>query len=352
MPKPITVLVVDDSALIREMVGSMVASAPDMELVGTASDPYEAREKIKQVNPDVLTLDIEMPKMDGITFLEKIMTLRPMPVIMFSSLTQKGAEATIRALELGAVDYVSKPILSQTPETIGVLTEEILSKIRTAASANLGFYRADPGRQTIIPFNPPAGGTDKIIAIGSSTGGVEALREICIRLPANSPPIVITQHMPEGFTRSLAERLDGLSQICVSEAENHMRLRTGNAYIAPGGKHLKVVKVGSEFVCRIEDSSPVSGHKPSVDVLFTSLAESAGARAVGVILTGMGNDGAAGMKVMRECGAWNIGQNRASCVVYGMPMRAAQLGAVHLELPLASIPAAFLKFCEGKGDAA
>ncbi len=348
--KPITVLIVDDSALIRQMFSEMLSSEPDITVIDTASDPYDAREKIKRLNPDVLTLDIEMPKMDGLSFLEKIMTLRPMPVIMASTLTQKGGEATIRALELGAFDYVSKPISNHTRDTIGALREELVAKVRGAAKSNMAHRSA--GRQMasapiVVPFHPPGGKSRHIIAMGSSTGGVEALREIFLRLPANCPPIVVTQHMPETFTKSFAARLDSLSKVTVSEARNHDRLKEGHAYIAPGGSaHLKVLKIGMDFVCKLEETPPVSSHRPSVDVLFHSVAETVGARAVGVILTGMGKDGADGMKAMRDKGAYNIGQNQATCVVYGMPQMAAKAGATHVELPLADIPAAMLRHCE------
>lgn len=350
MLKPITVLIVDDSALIRQMFREMLGSEPDIEVVDTASDPIDAREKIKRLNPDVLTLDIEMPKMDGLSFLEKIMTLRPMPVIMASSLTQKGADETIRALELGAFDYVSKPVHSQTRDTIGALKDELVAKVRAAAKANMSGrnssrHQAQP--PAIVPFHPHGSASRHIIAMGSSTGGVEALREIFLRLPANSPPIVITQHMPESFTKSFAARLNSLSPVGVSEAANHARLKEGHAYIAPGGNsHLKIVKIGADFVCKLEEGPTVSSHRPSVDVLFHSVAEAVGPRAVGVILTGMGRDGADGLKAMRDRGAYTIGQNQSSCVVYGMPQMAMKAGAVQIELPLAGIPAAMLKYCE------
>lgn len=353
--KPITVLIVDDSALIRQMFKEMLDSEPDIEVVDTASDPLDAREKIKRLNPDVLTLDIEMPKMDGLSFLEKIMTLRPMPVVMASTLTQKGGEATIRALEIGAFDYVSKPLSGQTRDTISALKDELVTKVRAAARANMAgrsTARRVPQAPAIVPFHPPGSHLSgklarHIIAIGSSTGGVEALREIFLRLPANCPPIVITQHMPETFTKSFAARLDSLSQVTVSEAMNHDRLKEGHAYIAPGGNnHLKIVKIGADFVCKLEEGPPVSSHRPSVDVLFHSVAEAVGSRAVGIILTGMGKDGAEGMKAMRDHGAYNIGQNQATCVVYGMPQMAMKAGATHIELPLNDIPAAMLKYCE------
>ena len=352
--KKITVLIVDDSALIREMFAEMLSSAPDIQVLGTASDPYDAREKIKKLNPDVLTLDIEMPKMDGLSFLEKIMALRPMPVIMASTLTQKGADTTIRALEMGAFDTISKPVFQQNRNTLGNLQDELITKVRAAAQASMNSrntLRHSAAAPAVLPFHPPGGKSRHIIAIGSSTGGVEALRDIFVRLPANTPPIVITQHMPESFTKSFAARLDSLSQVTVSEAANHDRLKQGHAYIAPGGNtHLKVMKIGSEFVCKLEEGTTVSSHRPSVDVLFRSVAEAAGARAVGVILTGMGKDGAEGMKAMRDHGAYNIGQNQATCIVYGMPQVAAKLGATHCELALSDIPAAMLRHCEKPAD--
>ena len=354
MTKRITVLIVDDSALIRQMFREMLSSEPDIEVLDTACDPVDAREKIKQLNPDVLTLDIEMPKMDGLSFLEKIMALRPMPVIMASTLTQRGADATLRALEIGAFDYISKPVSNQNRDTIGQLKQDLVAKVRAAAAANITSGMANRSANkhvfatpSVAAFHPPGGKSKHIIAIGSSTGGVEALRELFVRLPANCPPIVITQHMPETFTKSFAARLDSLSEVTVSEAVNHDRLKQGHAYIAPGGAtHLKIVKIGSEFVCRLEEGPPVSSHRPSVDILFHSVSESVGSRAVGVILTGMGKDGAEGLKAMRDHGSYNIGQNQATCVVYGMPQMAMKAGAVDVELPLNDIPAAILKFCE------
>ncbi|MBN8530478.1 MAG: chemotaxis response regulator protein-glutamate methylesterase [Alphaproteobacteria bacterium] len=343
--KRITVLIVDDSAFIRKMYTDILSSEPDIHVLDTAANPLEAREKIKALNPDVLTLDIEMPKMNGLAFLEKIMTLRPMPVIMASSLTSKGAEETIRALEIGAVDIICKPEHYHSRDAIDALKHELISKVRAAASINTA-RRAAQKREVhpgIIPFR---GTSSHMIAIGASTGGVEALRDIFRRLPENSPPIVVTQHMPEHFTRSFAARLNSVSQVEVSEAVNNARLQTGHAYLAPGNRHLRIVSVSGGWVCRLEDGPAVSGHKPSVDMLFHSVAQAAGPRAVGVILTGMGRDGAGGMKAMRECGSYNIGQNQASCVVYGMPQMATKAGAVHVELPLDSIPEAMLKHCE------
>ncbi len=346
--KKITVLVVDDSAFIRQMFRDILNSQPDIEVLDTAHDPLDAREKIKQLNPDVVTLDIEMPKMDGLSFLEKIMTLRPMPVIMASSLTQKGAEATLRALELGAVDYVSKPTTGQNRQTIGALAEELAEKVRMAAKAKVHHHKARlvPATPQLVSYNPAGVPAKRIIAIGASTGGVEALREIFVRLPANVPPIIMTQHMPEHFTASFAARLNSLSAVTVMEAKNHQRLEKGHAYLAAGNVHLKLARVGGEYVCKVEDGAPVSGHRPSVDVLFHSVVEAAGKEAVGVILTGMGKDGALGLKAMRDIGCHTLGQNEATCVVYGMPQAAFKVGAVEKELPLTEIPAAMLKLCE------
>ena len=343
--KPITVLIVDDSALIRRMFTEMLADAPDIQVLDTAVDALDAREKIKRLKPNVLTLDIEMPGMDGLSFLEKIMSLRPMPVIMVSTLTQKGAGATLRALELGAVDYISKPS-AQTGDTLGQLKIELIEKIHAAAKANMSPHgkAADPAEIKLIPFTPDKA-FHPIIAIGSSTGGVEALRDIFAALPANCPPIVMTQHMPEQCTPSFAARLNALSQVEVTEATEGAILKTGHAYLARGNQHLSIAKVGSALVCRLDSNPAVSGHRPSVDVLFNSVAEAVGKNAIGVILTGMGKDGAAGMLHMRQRGAYTIGQNQTSCIVYGMPKAAQMIGAVEIELPLSDIAGHMLEVC-------
>ena len=352
--KPVSVLIVDDSVFIRKILEQLLSEDPGIHVLGSACDPIEAREKIKALNPDVLILDIEMPKMDGIEFLEKIMTLRPMPVIMFSSLTQKGALATVRALELGAFDAIGKPIKNQTPETIAQLKEDLISRIYAAATSRHTHKR--PMRSTsqsqIVPFHIHPSKSDYIIAIGASTGGVEALRDVFLQLPSNVPPIVITQHMPSSFTTSFATRLNELSHVNVCEAENHQRLKPGHAYLAPGGFHMRVVRVGKDLVCKIEEGPTVSGHKPSVDVLFQSVAQAAGSRAVGVILTGMGRDGAQGLKDMRKVGAHTIGQNEATAIVYGMPRVAHEMGAVCIQVPLLDIPKEMLGFCQKGKDSA
>ncbi len=348
--KKISVLIVDDSALIRQMFSEILSAEPDIEVLETACDPFDAREKIKRYNPDVLTLDIEMPKMDGLSFLEKIMSLRPMPVIMVSSLTQKGADTSIRALELGAFDTIGKSSHGGEHE-LALLKEELVTKVRAAAKANMSIRtgkKVEAGRS--LSFNARLSGYRNVIAIGASTGGVEALRELFLLLPENTPPIVITQHMPELFTNSFAKRLNSLAAMSISEAKNHDRLKAGHAYLAPGGIHMKVVRVGQDLVCKLEDGPPVSSHKPSVDVLFHSVATAVGARAIGVILTGMGKDGAVGLKAMRESGAYTIGQNQETCVVYGMPQVAQKIGAVQTELSLWDIPANILQACENQEE--
>jgi two-component system chemotaxis response regulator CheB len=351
----ITVLIVDDSAFIRSLFKEMLSKEPDIEVLGTAIDPFDAREKIKALSPQVITLDIEMPKMDGLTFLEKIMSLRPMPVVMVSTLTQKGAGETIRALELGAIDYVSKPLSSvEFSKNMDGFRAELAGKIRIAAASNVMARRSSVKSAAapvgVVSYTPPMTSKYPLIAIGSSTGGVEALRDIFLQLPANAPPIVMTQHMPAQFTTSMAARLSAISKINVAEATDGVQIRAGNAYVAPGGIHMRIEKKGNDFVCRLFNGENVAGHKPSVDVLFLSVAEAAGARAVGIILTGMGRDGAEGLLKMRSAGAQTIGQDEKSCVVYGMPRAAHLIGAVEKQLPLLDIAAHALRLCEQKGS--
>jgi two-component system, chemotaxis family, protein-glutamate methylesterase/glutaminase len=318
------VLCVDDSALIRDLLSEIINSQPDMEVVAVAPDPLVARDLIKRHNPDVLTLDVEMPRMDGLDFLERLMRLRPMPVLMVSSLTQAGSEVTLRALELGALDFVAKPSLGIRHGMLEY-AEEIAEKIRAAA-------RSQPQRARRRDELPPARlkaplvSSEKLVIIGASTGGTEAIRRVLEPLPANSPAILITQHMPGGFTRSFAERLDRLCQIRVKEAEEGERVLPGHAYIAPGDAHLRLARSGANYVARLDDGPPVNRHRPSVDVLFHSAATQAGRNAVGVLLTGMGKDGAAGLLEMRQAGAPTIAQDEASCVVFGMPREAIALG--------------------------
>ena len=319
----ITVMCVDDSALMRQLMTEIINSHPDMEMVASAPDPLVARDLIKQYNPQVLTLDVEMPRMDGLDFLEKLMRLRPMPVVMVSSLTGKGSEITLRALELGAVDFVTKPQLG-IREGMLAYSQMIADKIRAAARAKLHVRASTP-----MPVTLKAGpllSSEKLIAIGASTGGTEAIRQVLQPLPATSPALLITQHMPPGFTRSFAERLNKLCQITVKEAEDGERILPGHAYIAPGAMHMELGRSGANYVVKLNDGPPVNRHKPSVDVLFRSVAVHAGRNAVGVILTGMGNDGAAGMLEMHRAGAWTIAQDEASCVVFGMPREAIAMG--------------------------
>jgi len=333
--KPITVLIVDDSALIRQMLTKMLEADPGISVLGAAPDPYTAREMIKTLNPDVLTLDIEMPKMDGIAFLEKIISLRPMPVVMISSLTQEGAEIALRALEIGAVDYVGKPT-SDLQHGLEQKSQEIISKVKIAARARV--VAKKPANQTASPISFSSyKTTEQIIAIGSSTGGVEAIREVITVLPPNSPAVLITQHMPATFTSSFARRLDTVSKVTVCEATPNQRILPGHVYIAPGDQHLELGRSGANFICKLHDGEPVSGHRPSVDVLFQSAAKLAGANAVGVILTGMGRDGAEGLLNMRKAGSHTIGQDEASCVVYGMPRVAFECGAVEKQVTLSKI---------------
>ncbi|ATO33751.1 Chemotaxis response regulator protein-glutamate methylesterase [Dickeya dianthicola] len=322
----IKVLCVDDSALMRQIMTEIINSHPDMEVVATAPDPLVARDLIKKFNPQVLTLDVEMPRMDGLDFLEKLMRLRPMPVVMVSSLTGKGSEITLRALELGAIDFVTKPQLG-IREGMLAYSELIAEKIRMAAKARLPQRNAAPAPTILIPSMPLLS-SEKLIAIGASTGGTEAIRHVLQPLPPTSPALLITQHMPPGFTKSFAERLNKLCQITVKEAEDGERVLPGHAYIAPGARHLELARSGANYQVKLHDGPPVNRHRPSVDVLFHSVAQYAGRNAVGVILTGMGNDGAAGMLELHKAGAYTIAQNEASCVVFGMPREAIALGGV------------------------
>lgn len=319
----IRVLCVDDSALMRQLMTEIINSHADMEMVASAPDPLVARDMIKEFNPDVLTLDVEMPRMDGLDFLEKLMRLRPMPVVMVSSLTGKGSEVTLRALELGAVDIVTKPSLGIS-EGMLAYSQMIADKVRAASRAKLHARGAQPA--PVMLKAGPLLSSEKLIAIGASTGGTEAIRHVLQPLPATSPALLITQHMPPGFTRSFAERLNKLCQITVKEAEDGERILPGHAYIAPGAMHLELVRSGANYQVKLNEGPPVNRHKPSVDVLFKSVAQYAGRNAVGVILTGMGNDGAAGLLAMNKAGAWTIAQNEASCVVFGMPREAIALG--------------------------
>jgi two-component system, chemotaxis family, protein-glutamate methylesterase/glutaminase len=339
MNKKIRVVVVDDSALIRGLLSEIINREPDMQCVGSAADPLAAREMIRELNPDVITLDIEMPRMDGLEFLSRLMRLRPMPVVMVSTLTERGAEVTMKALELGAVDFVAKPRLG-VADGMRLLAQDIAEKVRTAAKATVRRAPATVPQMHRPPASTPTLGrlsTEKLIFIGASTGGTEATREVLSHLPADTPAVLITQHMPPGFTTSYAARLNAACQMHVAEAQDGERVLPGHAYLAPGGKHLWVERSGANYVARVGDGEPVNRHKPSVDVLFASAARVVGANAIGIMLTGMGGDGAKGMREMREAGAWNVAQDEASCVVFGMPREAIAQGAVHEVLPLQQI---------------
>ena len=354
--KKISVLVIDDSALIRKLLTEIINTRPDMEVIGAAPDPIVAREMIRTLNPDVLTLDVEMPKMDGLEFLEKLMRLRPMPVVMVSTLTERGSEVTFRALELGAVDFVAKPKMD-IRNGLEAYTDEITGKIRAASTARI--HRLEPvasnsGVNGNIVQMPRHHGisTEKLIIIGASTGGTEAIKDVLIHLPPDCPGILIAQHMPEGFTRSFAERLDRLCRIRVTEAEGGERVLPGHAYIAPGHSHLLLRKSGANYMTELSQADPVNRHRPSVDVLFQSAAHCAGKNAVGVILTGMGKDGAAGMLDMHHAGAYNLAQDETSCVVFGMPKEAITLGAVDEIVPLQDMARRVLARLVGAGKQA
>jgi two-component system chemotaxis response regulator CheB len=340
------VVVVDDSALVRGLLAEIIDRQSDMCCVGAAADPLVAREMIRNLNPDVITLDVEMPRMDGLDFLARLMRLRPMPVVMVSTLTERGADVTLKALELGAVDFVSKPKIG-VADGLRQLGNDITEKIRTAARARVHRLAAPAPAAAAgsehAPVRPAAVAalgrlsTEKVIFIGASTGGTEATREVLVNLPADCPAVMITQHMPPGFTKNYAARLDGLARIRVAEARDGERVLPGHAYIAPGGFHLSVERSGANYIARVQDGEPVNRHKPSVEVLFDSAARVVGRNALGVMLTGMGGDGAKAMRAMRDAGSHNIAQDEASCVVFGMPREAIAHGAATEVLPLTQI---------------
>jgi len=343
----IKVVVVDDSALVRGLLSEIINRQADMQCVGVAADPLQAREVIRAVNPDVITLDVEMPRMDGIDFLSRLMRLRPTPVVMVSTLTERGAEVTLRALELGAVDFVAKPKIG-VADGLKRLADDITDKIRVAAQAQVHRLATmpAPADQAAQPSTPaPLIGrlsTEKLVLIGASTGGTEATKAVLTELPADMPAILITQHMPPGFTTSYAKRLDSLSRIRVKEAVDGERVLPGHAYLAPGGLHLSVERSGANYLARVREGEPVNRHRPSVEVLFESAARVVGPNALGVMLTGMGADGAQAMRLMHDAGSYNICQDEASCVVFGMPREAIARGAAHEVLPLSRIAAALV----------
>lgn len=342
------VLVIDDSALIRSLLTEIINDTKDLEVVGAAPDPLVAREMIKQLNPDVLTLDVEMPRMDGLDFLEKLMRLRPTPVLMVSTLTEKGSEITLRALELGATDFVTKPKMGIT-QGMQQYADEITDKIRTAAKAKVSTLQSiakgsSPDSPAPSAIRNPLISSEKLLIIGASTGGTEAIKSFLMQMPSDCPGILITQHMPAGFTKSFASRLDSLCKISVKEAVDGERVLPGHAYIAPGDKHLLLARSGANYVTRLSDSEPVNRHKPSVDVLFDSAAVNAGKNAIGIIMTGMGKDGAVGMLSMKDAGSHNFAQNEESCVVYGMPREAVANGGVHEIAHLKDLPKMVLHY--------
>ena len=354
---PIRVLIIDDSALIRNLLSEILGRQPDITVIGTAPNPLVAREMIRELNPDVLTLDVEMPKMDGLDFLEKLMRLRPTPVVMISSLTEKSSDTTLRALELGAVDFVTKPKLDIT-KGMQEYSDLIAEKIRAAAKAKP--RKPSPlhvqerlNADAVLPsVANRITSTEKLIIVGASTGGTEAIKEFLIHMPPDCPGILVTQHMPEAFTKSFASRLDSVCKISVKEAEHGDRVLPGHAYIAPGHSHLLLARSGANYMCELNNGPPVNRHRPAVDVLFRSAANCAGHNALGVILTGMGKDGAAGMLEMKKAGAYNFAQDEASCVVFGMPKEAIAAGGVDEIVPLQEMAAKVLAYLAKQGTRA
>jgi len=339
---PIRVLIVDDSAVMCEILGDIIRREPDMEVVGYADDPLIAREQIKTLNPDVVTLDIEMPRMDGITFLEKLMRLRPTPVVMISALTEANASATLRALELGAIDYVTKPAVLDV-DYLPHYSREIAEKIRFAASRKEWVARRqfelEKTQNLARSISARAQNAQQLIFIGASTGGIEAVKKILVQMPVESPPIVIVQHLPDLFTAAFAKRMDNLCEISVKEAEHNDKLIPGCAYVAPGHSHVTLARGAKHFVLHLNQEPPLNRHRPSVDYLFKSVAKLAGPSSIGVLLTGMGRDGAEGLLAMRKAGAFTLAQDEESCVVFGMPRSAIEIGAVMKVVPLRNIAA-------------
>lgn len=351
---PCKVLIVDDSAVVRQMLSEILDSDPGIDVVGTAADPLLAREKIKRLAPDVITLDVEMPRMDGLAFLENLMRLHPLPVVMISSLTERGADTTLQALALGAVDFVSKPKFD-VARGLQAYAEEIIGKVKMAARSRVRTLVRPPTPRitldAVAPKAPPRSiqfrTTDRLIAIGASAGGTEALRVVLEGMPADAPAVVLTQHLPATFSTPFAERLDRHSAMSVREASDGEAVLPGHAYLPPGGKHLRIIRDGARWRCRVDDGPAVNRHKPAVDVLFRSVAESAGANAIGAILTGMGDDGARGLLDLRTAGAPTLVQDEATSVVWGMPGAAFKLGATEEMVPLERIAERLMALARG-----
>jgi two-component system, chemotaxis family, protein-glutamate methylesterase/glutaminase len=353
----IRVLIVDDSALVRQILTEILSADRQIEVVGVASDAHVAREKIKSLNPDVITLDVEMPKMDGVTFLRNLMRLRPMPVVMVSSLTEHGADVTLDALAMGAVDYLPKPKIDLAA-TLKDYGDQLTEKVKTAARARVRALdpqrplpqpRPSYGADAVIPAGAPPKHlrtTERVIAIGASTGGTEAIKEVLMGLPPDTPGVVVTQHIPKAFSGPFAKRMDQCCQMTVYEAQDGQQILPGHVYIAPGDRHLLVIRDGARYVCRLDDGTPVNRHKPSVDVLFRSVAQNVGRNAIGLLLTGMGKDGARGLKEMKEAGSPTIAQDEATSVVWGMPGEAVSIGAAEKVLPLGEIADATIRLSE------
>lgn len=343
----IKVLIIDDSAMIRKVFSSELAKDPEIEVVGTAPDPIVGRDKIVQLRPDVITLDIEMPRMDGLTFLEKLMTHYPMPVVVVSSLAKKGGDVALRAMELGAVEVVSKP---GSAYSVGDMSEQLIEKVKAASrvkvfkSPSKSAFSAGSASSSVIS-SLSVKTTNKIIAIGASTGGTEALREVISRMPANSPPTVVVQHMPQNFTKAFADRLNSICEVEVKEAVDGEYLATGKVLIAPGNKHMEIRRSGINYYVALLDGPMMFHQRPAVEILFNSVAKYAGKNAVGAILTGMGKDGAQGLLNMRQAGANTVAQDEKTCIVFGMPKEAIDIGAAQVIKPLPAITQTILDFC-------
>jgi two-component system, chemotaxis family, protein-glutamate methylesterase/glutaminase len=355
----IRVLVIDDSALVRQILCDVLRSDPAIEVVGAAGDAHIAREKIKKLNPDVLTLDVEMPKMDGLTFLSNLMRLHPMPVVMVSSLTERGADITLDALAMGAVDFLPKPRVD-IAATLQDYGDELIAKIKIAAGANVqaldsrriskALTRSEPTHSAGGGERRPMRSTDRIVAIGASTGGTEAIKEVLCNMPPDSPGMLITQHIPPTFSASFARRMNEVSPLTVCEAQDGQQVLAGHVYIAPGDYHLRLVRNGARYVCKVDHEAPVNRHRPSVDVLFRSVAQNAGQNAIGVLLTGMGRDGARGLKAMRTAGAATVAQDEHTSVVWGMPGEAVSIGATEDVLPIDAIAARIVELAAALGS--